>query len=230
MRLFPSIALAALLLPASVHAQGMPAGMPLVVDMQKVEIGTFADYAMTMGSMSLTSRWALVARDAKSNTLEMTTKASQMTKPVVLRMVLAADPTSDKTPPKPMVMQFGDEAPMFVPKDTPVQKFQHPDAKNLVGKEEIKVAAGTFKTSHYREKNAMGTVDVWVNDTIPPLGLVKVITAPDVDKSAPDAMQIPAATMELSATGKGAKPAITKKPKPFDAKKMSGLVGGSGDK
>ena len=54
MRLFPSIALAALLLPASVHAQGMPAGMPLVVDMQKVEIGTFADYAMTMGSMSLT--------------------------------------------------------------------------------------------------------------------------------------------------------------------------------
>ena len=119
---------------------------------------------------------------------------------------------------------------MFVPKDTPVQKFQHPDAKNLVGKEEIKVAAGTFQASHYREKNAMGTVDVCVNETVPPLGLVKVITAPDVDKSAPDAMQIPAATMELSATGKGAKPVITKKPKPFDAKKMSGLVGGSGDK
>jgi hypothetical protein len=41
-------------------------------------------------------------------------------------------------------------------------------------------------------------------------------------------MQVPAATMELSATGTGAKAAITKKPKPFDAKKMGGLVGGSG--
>ena len=232
MRLFPSLVLAALLLPTSARAQspGVPAGMPLVVDMQKVEIGSWADYAMTMGSMSLTSRWALVARDASSNTLEMTTKASQMAKPVVLRMVLAADPTSGDKPPKPMVMQFGDDAPMLVPKDTPVQKFQHPDAKNLVGKEEVKVAAGTFKTSHYRDKNAMGTVDVWVNETIPPLGLVKVITAPDIDENAPAAMQIPAATMELSATGKGAKPAITKKPKPFDAKKMSGLVGGAGGK
>ena len=39
-------------------------------------------------------------------------------------------------------------------------------------------------------------------------------------------MQIPAATMELSSTGKGAKPTITKKPKPFDPKKMGGLIGG----
>jgi hypothetical protein len=107
-----------------------------------------------------------------------------------------------------------------------VQSFQHPDPKNLVGQEDLKVAGGTFKTSHYRDKNAMGTVDVWVNETVPPLGLVKVITTPEVDKSAPAAMQVPAATMELSATGTGAKAAITKKPKPFDAKKMGGLVGG----
>jgi hypothetical protein len=145
-------------------------------------------------------------------------------------MVLAADPTSGEKAPKPMVMQFGDDAPMLVPSDTPVQKFQQPDPKNLVGKEELKVAAGTFKTTHYREKNAMGTVDVWVNETVSPLGLVKVITTPEVDKKAPSAMQIPAATMELSGTGTGAKPAITKKPKPFDEKKMNGLVGGAGDK
>ena len=230
MRLLPTLALATFMLPLAANAQGpgVPAGMPLVVDIKKVEIGAWADYAMTMGSMSLTSRWALVARDASSNTLEMTTKAGQMAKPVVLRMVLPADPTSDAKPPKPMVMQFGDDAPMFVPKDTPVQKFQHPDAKNLIGKEDIKVVAGTFQTSHYREKNTMGTVDVWVNDTVSPLGLIKVITAPEVDKDAPAAMQIPAATMELSGTGKGAKPVITKKPKAFDPKKMSGLVGDAG--
>lgn len=217
-------------LPSLANAQGpgVPAGMPLVVDMKKVEVGSWAEYAMAMGSITLSSRWALVARDAKSNTLEMTTKGGPVAKPVVLRMVLAADPTSSDKAPKPMVMQFGDDAPMFVPPDTPVQKFQQPDAKNLVGKEDLKVAAGTFKTSHYREKNAMGTVDVWVNETISPLGLVKVVTTPAVEKNAPSAMQIPAATMELSATGTGAKPAITKKPKPFDAKKMSGLVGGAG--
>ena len=232
MRLLPCLALAALLLPTSASAQapGVPSGMPLVVDMKKVELGSWAEYSMTMGSITLSSRWALVARDAKSNTLEMTTKGGPVAKPVVLRMVLAADPTSGEKAPKPMVMQFGDDAPMLVPSDTPVQKFQQPDPKNLVGKEDLKVAAGSFKTSHYREINAMGTVDVWVNETVSPLGLVKVITTPEVDKKAPSAMQIPAATMELSATGTGAKAAITKKPKPFDEKKMSGLVGGAGDK
>jgi hypothetical protein len=214
---------------AAAQGPGVPAGMPLVVDMKKVELGSWAEYTMTMGSITLSSRWALVARDAKSNTLEMTTKGGPVAKPVVLRMVLAADPTSGEKAPKPMVMQFGDDAPMFVPSDTPVQKFQKPDPKNLVAKEDLKVAAGTFKTSHYRDKNAMGTIDVWVDENVSPLGLVKVITSPEVDKNAPSAMQIPAATMELSAKGTGAKAAVTKKPKPFDAKKMSGLVGG-GDK
>lgn len=220
--------LAGLWMPSFAQAQGVPAGMPLVVDLRKVEVGSWAEYAMGMGSMTLTSRWALVARNAKSNTLEMSTKGGPVAKPVVLRMVLPADPTSETTPPKPLVIQFGNDDPMYAPSDTPVQKFQHPDPKALVGKEEIKVPAGTFQTSHYREKNAMGTVDVWVNDTVAPLGLVKVLTTPDVDKNAPSAMQIPAATMELSGVGKGAKAVITKKPKPFDAKKMGGLVGGDG--
>jgi hypothetical protein len=228
MRLLTSLGLAAFLLPSLAHAQGpgVPAGMPLVVDMQKIEVGSWAEYTMTMGSISLSSRWALVARDAKSNTLEMTTKGGPVAKPVVLRLVLPADPTSDEKPPKPMAVQFGNDAPMLVPKDTPVQKFQRPEAKNLVGKEELKVAAGTFKTSHYRDKNTMGSVDIWVNETVLPLGIVKVITSPEVEKGAPAAMQVPAATMELSSTGKGAKPVITKKPQPFDEKKMGGLVGG----
>jgi hypothetical protein len=71
----------------------------------------------------------------------------------------------------------------------------------------------------------MGTVDIWVNETVSPLGIVKVLTSPEVDKNAPAAMQVPAATMELASTGKGAKPVITKKPQPFDEKKMGGLVG-----
>jgi hypothetical protein len=227
MRLATSVLLAALLLPSLASAQGSdtPAAMPLVVDMQKVEVGSWAEYAMTNGSIALSSRWALVARDAKSNTLEMLTKGGPIAKPVVLRLVLPADPTSNDKAPKPMAMQLGDDAPMLTPKEMPIQKFQRPDDKNLVGKEDMKVTAGTFKTSHYREKNKMGTVDIWVNETVLPLGIVKVITSPAVDPKAPAAMQVAAATMELSSTGKGAKPVITKKPQPFDEKKMAGLVG-----
>jgi hypothetical protein len=216
--------------PARAQAPGVPAGMPLVIDMTKIDVGVWAEYTMSMGSISLSSRWALVARDATSNTLEMTTRGGLVAKPVTLRMVLAADPTSNAKPRKPMAVQFGSDEPMLTPPDTPVQRFQRPDSKNLVGKEEIKVAAGTFQTSHYREKNAMGTVDVWVSETVPPLGVVKVLTSPEVDKNDPEAMKIPPATMELSATGKGAKPTITRKPKPYDEKKMGGLVGGGAGK
>jgi hypothetical protein len=213
-------------LPSLAYAQapGVPAGMPLVVDMTKIDVGSWAEYKMGMGSISLISRWALVARDATSNTLEMTTTGAAVAKPVVLRMVLPSDPTSSTKLKKPMAVQFGREDPMLAPPDTPVQRFQRPDDKNLVGEEELKVAAGTFQTRHYREKNTMGTVDIWVSESVSPLGVVKVLTTPEVDKSAPEAMQIPAATMELSGTGTGDKPAITKKPRPYDEKRMGGLV------
>ncbi len=228
MRIAALFVVAGLSLPTLARAQtpAVPEGMPLVVNMRKVAIGSWSDYAMSMGSMALTSRWALVARDRRSNTLEMTTTGGPVAKPVVLRMVLPADPTSDKKPPRPMVVQFGNEAPMRVPPDTPVQKFQHPDPAKMVGKETIKVAAGTFATTHYRDKNAMGTVDVWVNDKVYPLGIVKVLTTPGDMKGQPAEMKVPPATMELAATGKGAKAKITKRPRRFDAKEMNGLVGG----
>jgi hypothetical protein len=227
MRIAAALVVAAVtIVPAFATAQpGVPSGMPLVVDMQKVEVGSWAEYQMAMGSIALSSKWALVARDARSNTLEMTTTGGPVAKRMVLRLVLPADPTSPDKPTKPMAVQFGDDPPMLVPKDTPTQKFQRPDEKNLVGKEDVKVAAGSFKTAHYREKNAMGTVDIWVDESVLPLGIVKVVTTPEPDKNAPAAMQVPAATMELAATGKGAKAVITKKPRPFDERKMGGLLG-----
>jgi hypothetical protein len=227
MRLVSALALASLLFPALARAQGPGTGaaLPLAVDMQKVEVGAWSEYKMSMGSVALSSRWALVARDDKSSTLETTTRGTQIAKQIAVRMVLPPDPTSGEKPPKPTVVQFGDEPPMLGPKDEPPQKFQRPDEKKLVGKEEVKVAAGTFKTSHYREKNPNGTVDLWVSETVFPLGIVKLVTTPEVDKREPAAMQVPPAIMELVSTGKGAKPVITKKPRPFDKDKMHGLVG-----
>ncbi len=227
MRKLLVILVAAALLPSTARAQapGVPAAMPLVVDMAKTEIGAWAEYKMTMGSISLISRWALVARDATSNTLEVATTGSALAKAVVLRMVLPADPTGTAKVRKPLVIQLGHDDPMIAPPETSAQRFQRPDDNKLVGKEELKVAAGTFKTRHYREKNTMGTVDIWVSEDVAPLGVVKVVTVVE-EEGASKELSVPPATMELVGTGTGERPIITKKPKPYDAKKLGGLVGG----
>ena len=223
--LFLVAAAVAVPVPAGAQAPGTPASMPLVVDLRKIEVGSWADYTGKVGGLALSSRWALVARDAKSNTVEMTTHGKPMSKPVALRVVLPVDPTRDEKLPRPMLVQLGNDAPMTVPKDMPPPKFQRPDPKNLVGTETVKVPAGGFEAKHYRETNASGTVDIWVNDTVAPIGVVKAVMTPAVDPQAPAAMQVGPYTQELAAVGKGAKPAVTKKPRPFDEQKMRGLVG-----
>jgi hypothetical protein len=228
MRIALSLTLVALFaVPTPVRAQGpgLPASMPLVVDMKKLPLGSWSEYTVSVGGLAFASRWALVARDTRSNTVEMTTKGKALAKPIVLRVVLPADPTSDEKLPRPMVVQLGDDAPMLVPKEMPPPRFQRPDAAALVGTEEIKVPGGSFKAAHYREKNATGSIDIWVDESVHPIGVVKVVHTPEVDKNAPAAMQAPPFTQELAATGKDAKPTITKKPQPYDEKKVRGLVG-----
>lgn len=226
MRFVPAVAVALVLSPTLASAQGvgLPAGMPLVVDMQKVQIGTWADYNVKVSSLTMSARWALVARDAKSNTIEMTVKGEAFAKPLTLRMVLPPDPTSDAQHVKPPALQLGDNTPMLAPKDYPAPRFLRPEASSLVGTEEIKVPAGTFKTSHYRERNAAGTVDLWVSEGVHPIGIVKAMTTPENDKNAPAAMQVTPYVQELVASGTGAKPIVTKKVQPYDERKLSGLV------
>jgi hypothetical protein len=103
--------------------------------------------------------------------------------------------------------------------------FTKPSAKGLIGSETLKVAGGSYKTKHYRDKTPQGDkIDYWVSETAPPLGLVKVEVE---QKSNP---QIKGKlTMELSAMGKDAKPSITKPAKPFDqAALMQQMMGAAG--
>ncbi len=224
------IVLALALLPTAAFAQqmGSPQSLPLVVDMKKVPVGSWAEYGMNFGELKMKSRWALVARDDKSNTMEMSMDnpmAAQMPGggKITLKMVMDPDPVKAENPVKEMIMQIGDGEPMLAPAEAPRQKFQKPDARTLVGKESIKVQAGTFKTSHYRDHSNVGTVDVWVSEDVPPLGLVKVLTTPEPQEAGGKKVEIPPAVMELVATGTGAKPAITKPAKPFNP---AGMMGG----
>ena len=210
------------LIPAAASAQMSPQPpMPMVVDLKKVEIGSWASYSMTMGQMTMTAKMALVARDAKSVSMETSMEGGMMAMMggrMIMKLVMDPDPTTAAKPIKQMVMQMGDQDPMLAPDTMPAQKYSKPDPKTLVGKETIKVAAGSFKTTHYRNKTEQGSVDAWVSEDVPPTGLVKLATS----GMQVGAQQLPGMVMELAATGKGAKPTITKPPKPFDPQKMMG--------
>ena len=126
-----------------------------------------------------------------------------------------------------IIMQMGTSDPMEMPLEGGQDRqFTKPDPKKLVGKESIKVQAGTFKTKHYRETSPEGdTYDFWVTDSVLPLGLVKL-----TGEQKSNAAMKGGFSFELTATGKGAKVQITKPPKPFDqAALMKQITGGRAD-
>jgi hypothetical protein len=213
--------LSLVMVPALARGQGAGLGTtPLALDLKKVPVGTWAEYTVNIHAeqaMTMKSRWALVARDANTTTLETRVEGpalAMMGGRMVMRVALVPDPLSAEKPIKQTVVQMGDRDPMEMPlnmPNMPPQRFQKPDPKKMVGKEELKVAGGTFKTSHYHDVTERGVIDIWVNDGVGPLGVVKMSASPEK----PDP-RMPAVTMELAARGKDAKPLITKTPKPFD--------------
>ena len=226
-------------LPTTALGQGLSASgaTPLAVDLKKVPVGSWAEYTMnvsngTPGGVNMKSRWALVARDDKGSTLEMSVDGQLAGPPagkMTMKMVLAPDPIAAEKPVKQLIMQMGGQDPMEMPltlPGAPQQKFEKPDPKKLVAKEDIKVAAGSFKASHYRDNTPTGTVDIWINEGVNPLGIVKVVSKPKPGATGPGGQPVPPVTMELSARGKDAKSAITKPPKPFDATAFMGGMGG----
>jgi hypothetical protein len=215
----PLYLLLLILLPAPAWAQS-PA---LTVDLQKAAVGTWAEYAVKVGAdRTMKTRWAFLKRDADGNTLELTTEGPAASSPqlgkVVTRMVLAPDPIGMSKPFKQLVVQLGAREPVEIPLDLPglpAQKFQNPDPKKMIGKETIVVAGGSLAASHYRDVLPDSTVDSWLSDAIPPLGVVKIVSTPRPDAAGPGGKPLPPVTMELVAHGRDARPAITRPARPF---------------
>jgi hypothetical protein len=210
----------------------LPVGGPLTVDFKRAPVGAWAEYTVKVGTtqpdttpVTMTTRWAFVGRDASGNTLELTmdgpaAASDRLGGKVVTRMVLLPDPIGSSKPIRQLVVQVGDRDPVDVPLGTaglPGQKFQNPDPKKLVGKESITVAAGTFVTGHYRDVLPDSTVDSWVSEQVPPLGVVKIVSTPRPDAAGPGGHPLPPVTMELTARGRDAKPAITRPARPLQA-------------
>jgi hypothetical protein len=194
------------------------------MDMRKAHLGDWSEYSVSVTGMPpFKQRFALVGRDAATNTLEMTSEGGGMGRSakVVVKVVLAADPRK-KDRIKKLVMQLGDNSPMEL-REEGAQKDQFAplDPRKQIGSQEVKVPAGTFTTRHYRDKNAAGNVvETWVSDEAPPFGLVKMqgsIT------QAPGGPSYPV-TLELVGRGKDAKAAITRPARPFDPAVLMGQM------
>jgi hypothetical protein len=218
--------------PGALWAQAGPPVTPIAVDLKKVPLGSWADYAVNITppkgeKVKGKARWALVSRNADGVAIEMSMEGGPTAmmggQKMTSKMVLAHDPTSSDKPVRQLIMQMGDMEPFEMPAEAPQvrgQRFEKPDPKKLVGKETIKVPGGSFSTSHYRDKREQGTVDFWISESVPPLGMVKMTMTPTAEGQGPNVL------MELSGKGGDAKPTITKKAKPFDPAMMGGGHGG----
>jgi hypothetical protein len=206
-------------------SQGPPT--PLVTDLAKVPSGSWAQYSMKVGTMPpMTMKMALVGKSPAGNIIEMSVEGGATAKlgKVVTQVTLQGGADGVSKPQK-LVIQMGPNDPMEMQTGGAQGQFAKPDPKTLVKEETLKVAAGSFKTKHYRNKTAQGdSVDSWVAESAAPIGLVKMEMT---QKSNP--MVTGPITMELTAVGKDAKPSITKAPKPYDqAAFMKQVMGGPG--
>jgi hypothetical protein len=238
------------------HAQMRGGGIPVTpvgAALDKVPVGSWAEYEVKRGSEpGRKVRQALVSKAGTTYVVEVRSETGRGEK-MITQSTVTRDP-SEEGAVKKVVNQFGDSDPMEMPLAGPGgarpeagapggggpeagrgrgggggrmgARFLKPDPKKLVGKETLKLAAGTFSAEHYRQEGPRGgTLDFWLAKEIGPFGLVKM----ELDRPAGgDGDGGGKVTMELVGKGKGATPEITKPAKPFDPEAMRGRWGGGG--
>jgi hypothetical protein len=218
-------ALAALTLVVALPAAAQSPGpvLPMGMDIRKAAVGTWSEYTVTVAELPpFQQRFALVGRDAATHSVEMISQGGTMgpAGKAIIKVILEADPAKKERVRK-VIIQVADNDPMELQQDPSRDKDQFAplNPRKLVGKETLKVAAGSFATRHYRDKAAAGVMDVWVSDEAPPFGIVKMRGS--ASQGGETSYPI---TLELAARGKDAKPVITKAPQPFDQSVLMGQM------
>jgi hypothetical protein len=228
---------------------------PVGAALDKVPVGTWAEYEVKRGSEpGRKVRQALVGKAGAAFVVETRSETGRGDK-MITQSTVARDP-SEEGAIKKVVSQFGDSDPMEMPlpgangagkpeaaAGQPPEagrgpggrgmmmgrmgaRYLKPDPKKLVGKETVKLAAGTFATEHYRQEGPRGgTLDFWLAKETGPFGLVKMELDRPGGAGPDDGGKV---TMELVGKGKGATPEITKAAKPFDPEALRGRFGGRG--
>jgi hypothetical protein len=190
-----------------------PPRMPAAGNFETVPLGKWADYEETyLDAATIKERVALVAREGDGVTLETTTETRPGDHTVFATVFAGANDAWRVTRNE---FQVGDDEPMESPAIGPAQQpYPRVDPSKLVGTEMVSVRAGLFKARHYRYRTAYGEqVDYWIDDAVAPIGLIKLLAEQKQHAAFRGGFKF-----ELTGTGSGAIPQITKPARPFDAK------------
>lgn len=220
---------------------------PVAASLDKVPVGTWAEYQIKRGDEPARKlRHALVGKSGSTYVLESRSESPRGGR-VITQTSVTSDPAAEGAVKK-VVSQLGDAEPMEMPVRPHAEgpppgspphgrdgrrmgmgrtsaRFLKPDPKALLGKETVKLVAGSFAAEHYRQVGPHGgTVDYWLSEDVGPFGLVKL----EVDRPGGAEGNAGKVTMELVAKGKGATAEITKPAKPFDPGALRGRWGRGG--
>jgi hypothetical protein len=169
----------------------------------RAPVGSWAEYRISKeGADPVKVRYTLVARDAKQIAVEVDSQTSLGR--VVMRMTFAPDPkdaTRWNLVAARMRMPDGEMRDMPVPGQGARARGQGASFSKgdrfgeRIGREEIAIPAGKRSAEHFRRKDESGTSEVWMDDQVLPVGMVKLRDAAG-------------GTVELVATGAGGRSAF----------------------
>lgn len=183
--------------------------MPYACDLEAVPVGAWADYEVKgPGIEARTERKAAVARGPEGITIEMTHRRDF----VVAELLAPGKGVEERV--RKTTVQDGDYDPMDSSSDRKHQRpYRDLESLTLIGEDEVSVRGGTFHTKRYRYRTDFDeAVEVWVNDTLWPICVVKL----DAELKQPWRAS-GRFNYEVIATGSGATPKITRPAIPFDA-------------
>lgn len=207
--------------PAAASPSAVPP-LPLAADVTTVPVGSWSEYAVSGGGATGTIRWAVIARDAKGTTFEVSMPDAGLGNgkkgTIVQRMTVGPTRKIDDA-----AIQVGEADPLALKGTAKDARFTTPDPATKTGSESVSVQAGTYSADHYRVTTAQGTLDYWVADKVPPLGLVKMTFTPSLKAKVVKKKAAGVVTIELAKTGTDAKATVVKKALALDAKNLGAV-------
>lgn len=207
--------------PAAASPPAVPP-LPLAADVTTVPVGSWSEYALSGGGASGSIRWAVTARDVKGTTFEVSIPDAGLGKgkkgTIVQRMTVGGARTIDDA-----AIQVGEADPLALKGMAKDARFTTPDPATKTGNESVTVQAGTYSADHYRVATPQGTLDYWVADKVPPLGLVKLTFTPSMKARVVKKRAAGVVTIELAKTGTDAKAVVVKKALALDSTNLGAV-------
>jgi hypothetical protein len=168
--------LAVLLAGTGIAAAQTPNTQIAYGSIAKAPVGAWADYIMSKDGEAQTVRvrYTLVKRDAKQIALEMDS-ATPMGR-MLMRLEFAPRGDAHWKLDKAKIKMGDNPARDIALPEGAMSGFGKDDSfGDKLAHEDIAVKGGRFSTDHYRRKVEQWTTDVWIDDKVLPMGMVRLV-------------------------------------------------------